>query len=117
MGHAHDLENPLELVRQQEGAAADRQELHVPRLGLHPVDAFLDHACNMPQHGPAARAIQVCDLGAVTDVEQARGDADVARGELAAAKGERVRGEAIADREWADRDWIERDMAASPEAE
>ena len=66
LGHARQL------VRDQEGAAADGDQRHVARLGLHAVDRLLGHARGLGEDLSAGRGIEMRDLAPVAEVEHAR---------------------------------------------
>ena len=110
-GHARQL------LRDQEGAAADGDQRHVARLGLHAVDRLLGHARGLGEHPLAGRRVEMGDLLLVAELEHARGDGDVGRGELLAAEGDALLQQAIADRHRPDLERIELHVAAAAQAD
>ena len=80
-------ETPASALGHQEAAAADRDQRLLARVGLHPVDAFLDasRAC-APARVLHERGRQVGHPRAVAEVDQAGGDGDVGGGERGAAE-------------------------------
>src|SRR5262249_54639142 len=117
MRNTYDLAHAVELLRNQEGATADRQQGHLCRLGLHVIETLLDHATHVIEHAVAGISIEMRNLRGVADFQRPNCDSDIAGRELGPAESKRIRGQAIADRDRADTQRIEGDMAPAAETD
>src|SRR5882762_9121890 len=111
-----DLGDARQLLRDQERPAADGDQRHVARLGLHAVDRLLGQAGRFGQHLLAGCSVELGDLLAIAELQQTCCHGDVGRRELLAAKRDAVLQQAVTDRYRTDLQWIEHNVTAAAQA-
>ena len=110
-------ETPGQLVGDQEGAAADGDQRHVARFGLHAVDRLFGQARGLGEHLPAGGGVEMGDLALVAELQHATRDGDVRGRELLAAEGDAVLQQPVTHRHRADLDRVEGNVAAAAQAD